>query len=155
MHRGLPYYRRKSEIFYYDKQLDGIHHWISRTGTCSFFTNHFFLVLYMKCHDYECLCICYQQGRYYEALQNYNYKLSPQAITTRELLILRTHLTIQNLLRNFIFIFYLVIRCFNHPGINLFFLFDQQLVCQAILSKQFQTLPKGSYAQQKLTQFFS
>jgi hypothetical protein len=58
MHRGLPYYRRKSEI-YYDKQLDGIHHWISRTGTCSFFTNHFFLVLYMKCHDYECLCICY------------------------------------------------------------------------------------------------
>jgi hypothetical protein len=58
MHRGLPYYRRKSDIFYYDKQLDGIHHWISRTGTGSF-TNHFFLVLYMKCHDYECLCICY------------------------------------------------------------------------------------------------
>ena len=85
MHRGLPYHRRRSEIFYYDNQLDGIHHWISRTGTCSF-TNHFFLVLYMKCHDYECLCICYQQGRYYEALQNYNYKLSPQAITARELL---------------------------------------------------------------------
>ena len=99
MHRGLPYYRRKSEIFYYDKQLDGIHHWISRTRTCSFLDKS---LLLGTLHEMPWLWMPVSKLLTREALRNYNYKLSPQAITTRELLILRTHLTIQNMLSNFI-----------------------------------------------------
>jgi hypothetical protein len=67
---------KRFRILYHSNQLDGIHHLSNSTGAGSFIKDHFFLILYMKCHDHECLCLCNKQRRYYKALQDYTYQLS-------------------------------------------------------------------------------